>query len=85
MENVVYIIETKNGNFKPFVASVHFMEDDNDSVLNVIANGETFEKLEDAQKFANDNKGDMKVYLNPVKSSFTGITWLSELEEANKK
>lgn len=85
MENVVYIIETQKGKFKPFVGSIHYMEEDNDSVLYVQASGDSFEKLEDAQKFANDNKGDMKIYLNPIKSNFTGISWLSELEEVNKK
>lgn len=84
MEKVVYIIETKKGKFKPFVSSVHFMEDDNDSTLFVIASGDSFVDLKDAQKFATDNKGDMKVYLNPVKSNDTGLTWLSELDEANK-
>lgn len=85
MENIIYIIETKKGKFKPFVSSVHFMEEDNDSTLFVLGSGPACEKLEDAQKFATENAGDMKVYLNPTKSNFTGITWLSEIKEANKK
>ena len=84
MEKIVYIIETKKGKFKPFVSSVHFMEDDNDSTLFVIASGLSFDNLKDARKFATDNKGEMEVYLNPVKSNDTGITWLSEIKEANK-
>ena len=85
MERIVYIIETKSGKFKPFISSVHFMDGDNDSALFVLASGNSFENLKDAQKFATDNKGDMKAYLNPVKSNDTGITWLSELESVNKK
>ena len=82
--NVVYIIETKNGGFKPFVAQVVPSEGDNDSSLFPIASGEKYTELKDAQSFATNNAGDMKVYINPVKSNMTGITWLSELELANK-
>ena len=85
MEKIVYIIETQKGKFKPFVSSVLFLEEDNDSTLFVIASGDSFEDLKDAQKFVTENKGDMKVYLNPVKSSATGLTWLSELKDANKE
>lgn len=83
MDNIIYIIETKKGKFKPFVASVHFMEDDNDSTLFVLANGPICDELKEAQKFATDNADEMEVYLNPVKSNGTGITWLSEIKKVN--
>ena len=83
-KNVCYILEKKNGKFKPFVSSVHFMDDDNDSVLYVKANGPNYDTLSEAQDFVRTNAMGMKTYLNPIKPNSIGITWLSELEEANK-
>ena len=82
MEQISYIIENKKGKFKPFIGKV--VPDDDDSSLYPVANGKNYEDLKDAQKFLKENSGDMEFYLNPVKSNeYTGMTWLSEVLEAN--
>ena len=81
MEQICYIIETMKGKFKPFIGQL--VPDDDDSSLFVIASGERFDELEGAQKFIKDNADDMKFYLNPVKSNESGLTWMSEILNAN--
>ena len=78
---VSYVVETKKG-FRPFVAQV--VPDDDDSSLYVIASGTISKKLDESQDFIDNNKkGIDKTYLNPIKASSMGVSWLSELENAN--
>ena len=80
-----YIIESSKGYFKPFIGSVHEQEGDNDSTLFVLASGPK-STLEEAQEFLkNNNPENTKMFLAPVKSNESLITWLSELVEAEKE
>ena len=80
MEQICYIIESSKGYFKPFIGIV--TPDDDDSSLYPIASGNKG-TLEEAQKFLKENSGEMKFYLNSVKSNLSGLTWLSEILNAN--
>lgn len=82
MKTVAYIVENRKGLFGGFIASV--VPDDDDSSLFVTATTEKYHTLEEAQKELEKLPKDIKVYLNPIKSSESGLSWLSELEEANK-
>ena len=86
-EFVAYIVAIKRNEktvYKPFLAKPIFMEDDNDSVLNVVASEKKYDELKDAQTAVEkiEIKETIKKYKNPIQSSFCGISWLSELEKS---
>jgi hypothetical protein len=86
MERVAYIVQSTKGYFKGFVAMLTPDEDgDNDNALFVIASTAKSKTLEEAQKQQAGLPADVKVYPNPIKSSENGLSWLSELKEANKE
>ena len=79
LENpIFYIIQTKAEKFRPFVG--YLVEDDTDFSIWPYAKGPMCDNVEDAQKFIieNSNKADKK-YLNPIKSSEMGLSWLAVL------
>lgn len=79
MIKIGYIIKTKKDKYKAFVGTP--IKDDDDSFIDVLASGIVSEDLEEVQKFLQENdQGIDKIVLNPINASFTGITWLSELE-----
>jgi hypothetical protein len=85
MDIVYYIIETFKGKFKPFVAQAVLSPGDNDSSLFVVASGTRYETLEEAQSFLKENSPEGVIYLNPIKSSESGLSWLSEIVSVNSK
>lgn len=85
MDLVCYIIELDNGKFKPFLSMIVDDDGDDDNALYVSASKDSMDTLEQAQTFIKDKSPPfVKIFLNPIKPSFGGITWLSELEEANR-
>ena len=81
--NIGYIIKTKKNMFKAFVGTP--IKDDDDSFINILAAGIKSAELSEVQEFIeNHSQGIDKLFINPVNSSMTGITWLSELKEAQK-
>jgi len=90
MKKVAYIVKvTKNETFRLFMADVIKIEEDNDSLLNVTMTGPKFDSLEEAQKTLKVDHDTMLFkgitpYYNPVKSNGSGMTWLSELINANE-
>ena len=83
-QKVYYIVETNKTNkpFKTFFSEAIYMEDDKDSVLNVIASGGSFKDVGAAQSFIMKNTSeDDEVFLTPIKANLTGISWLSELKK----
>lgn len=83
MELVAYIVESQNGRFHAFISAL--VPDDTDSALFVQYKGKKSDDLEEVQDFLVNNspEGAKEIYLNPIKSSEDGLSWLSELEAAN--
>lgn len=81
MNSVAYIIKTKEGEFKCFVALLN--PDGNDSALFVTNSTKRFETLQEAQEKLKELPPDIKTFPNPINPNDSGLSWLSELEAAN--
>lgn len=81
MEKVAYIIETQNNKIKGFVA---MLTPDGDDAALFVTHSQNFDNLEQAQEELKKFPPEIKTYPNPIKSSENGLSWLSELKEANK-
>ena len=82
MNKVAYIIKTKQGSFKGFVALLN--PDGDDSALFVTHSTDRFSTVEQVQDELKKLPSDIKIFLNPIDSSENGLSWLSELEKQNK-
>jgi hypothetical protein len=85
MEQVAYIVESTKGYFKGFIAVLTPDDGDNDNALFVTASTGKYPTLEEAQAQMKGLPANIKAYPNPIKSSESGLSWLSELKEANKE
>lgn len=81
MKKVAYIIETLDNKFKGFIALL--TPDGDDSALFVIHSTKKLEGVEAVQEELKKLPSDIKTFMNPIKSSENGLSWLSELEKAN--
>lgn len=81
MEHVAYIVQGHKGKFKGFVALLS--PDGDNSALFPINHTEKFDTVEEVQEKLKELPDTIKVFMNPIKSNMTGISWLSELEAAN--
>jgi hypothetical protein len=85
MSNLIgFIIATKKGKFKPLIASQHYMEDDDDSLLHTVAERDAVATLDEAQELLReareDSQGVIEVYNTPIKTSMIG-NWKSSLSD----
>lgn len=71
MEKVAYIIETNKNKFKGFIALL--TPDGDDSALFVTNSINRFDNLDLAQEELKKLPSDIKVFLNPIKSSEIGL------------
>ena len=85
-EFICFIVEKKNGKFKPQVAKVVDIDED-DSSLFIVANGNLCKTLKEAQEFVKINTPkEAEGFLTPIKSNECGgLFWLSQLKKANNK
>lgn len=81
---VAFIVHTTKNKFRGFVAKVVESPGDNDSVLAVTHSSGKYDTVQQAQQELNNLPPEIKKYPNPIESSFTGISWLSEVEKANQ-
>lgn len=81
MDKVAYIIKTKQGSFKGFIALLN--PDGDDSALYVLHSTDRFTDLEKVQEELKQLPSDIKIFLNPISPNESGISWLSELEAVN--
>ena len=81
MDKVAYIIKTKEGTFKGFIALLN--PDGDDSALFVLHSTKRFPTLEEAQEEVKNVPAGIKAFLNPITPNDSGLSWLSELEQAN--
>ena len=82
MEHVAYIIKTREGKFRGFVAILN--PDGNDSALFVTNSTDKSDSLEEIQNKMKELPSSIRTFMNPISPNQTGISWLSELEDANK-
>lgn len=85
MDLVCYVIALNNGKFKPFLSMIVPSDfEDDDKALFVSATKDAMDTLEKAQDFiTKEGPPSARKFLNPIKPSPEGLTWLSELEAAN--
>jgi hypothetical protein len=83
---VGFIVRRLNGKYKPMVGRVIESEGDDDSFISVVGTQSSFLVLGQAQACFEGNGADNidKIYLRPVSSNGSGLTWVSELEDANQ-
>jgi len=82
MDKVAYIIKTRKGEFRGFIALL--TPDADDSALFVLHSTNKFTDLEQAREELKKLPSDIKPFMNPIDSSEDGLSWLSELKKANQ-
>jgi hypothetical protein len=79
-----WITKTRKGKFRPKIGEP--IPDDDDSFMNVVAQGDICITEEEAQKFLKENAPEnAKVYLTPITPAPLGFTWLSDFKDLDKQ
>lgn len=83
MDKVAYIIQIRPDAFRGYVALLN--PDGDDAALFVTASTNKFATVEQVQEEMKKLPSEIKTFMNPITPNQTGISWLSELEEANQQ